>query len=262
MTTVGYGDKVPKSFFARVFSVIWIIVGIICFSLVTAILTSEITAANSPHPPSIGDAKIGMIQEHMYEAIVVANQGGITIPVQQEENGKFSAAIAKLILMLSKGEIDGFVLDKYEMMLYYNEFDGNPNYQETNELLKKTTLTEITHEEDFSYGILVKNIEDYHFLEEFVTSNRDVISSCNNLLLRKYTRKFRRLHPKHSIFTTEGEIFWPTFMSFSVLVAIIVVCGTIFELKRMISNQGKCGHTILDRYRGVMRNSRDVDAGV
>merc|ERR1711962_1046511 len=63
MTTVGYGDKAPKSFPARLFSVIWIIVGIISFSLVTAMLTSEITAANQDPPPSMEDARIGLVRE-------------------------------------------------------------------------------------------------------------------------------------------------------------------------------------------------------
>ena len=212
---------------------VWIIVGIITFSLVTAMLTTEITAANSQPPPSMEDRRIALIWEHEYEAIVVANKGGIIIPLKR--SGNFSSAIVRLIGMLDAGEVDGFVLDKYEMMLYYNHFQANPHYQFANNILKKTQLSEISHKDDFSYGILVKNVSNYNFLEEFVTSNRDIINSCNNLLLRKYTRRLRLLHPKHSIFTTEGEIFWPTFMSCSVLVVIIFLCGTLYELKRWVT---------------------------
>ena len=48
MTTVGYGDKTPKSVPARLFSVMWILIGIILFSVITAMLASEIFKINSP----------------------------------------------------------------------------------------------------------------------------------------------------------------------------------------------------------------------
>ena len=37
-------------------------------------LTSEITAASSEPPPNMEDARIGLIDNHMYETIVVANR--------------------------------------------------------------------------------------------------------------------------------------------------------------------------------------------
>ena len=136
MTTVGYGDKAPKSIPARLFSVVWIMVGIMTFSLVTAMLTSQITAANFEPPPRMEDARIGLIGEHLYETIVVANQGGLIVPVERNKN--FSSAIVRLIYMLNRSEIDGFVLDKYEMMLYYYRYDNNPAYQDANNIFKKT----------------------------------------------------------------------------------------------------------------------------
>ena len=94
MTTVGYGDKAPKSIPARLFSVIWIIVGIISFSLVTAMRTSEITAANTEPLPTMEDAKIGLVRDHLYETIVVADLGGIISTV--DKNEEFSNAVGHL----------------------------------------------------------------------------------------------------------------------------------------------------------------------
>lgn len=48
MTTVGYGDKIPKLLASRVFSVLWILIGITICSMFTASLTTEITNANLP----------------------------------------------------------------------------------------------------------------------------------------------------------------------------------------------------------------------
>ena len=67
MTTVGYGDKAPRSIPARLFSIIWIIVGITTFSIVTAMLTTEIFKVNTIPPPraQMVDARVGVVQDHM-----------------------------------------------------------------------------------------------------------------------------------------------------------------------------------------------------
>lgn len=59
MTTVGYGDKCPKSVAGRLLTIVWIFIGITTFSLVTAMLSSEITKVNHKHPPEISEAKVG-----------------------------------------------------------------------------------------------------------------------------------------------------------------------------------------------------------
>lgn len=46
MTTVGYGDKSPKSFLARVYSAVWMIVGIIIVATFTAEVSSGLTSKN------------------------------------------------------------------------------------------------------------------------------------------------------------------------------------------------------------------------
>ncbi|KAL9981408.1 hypothetical protein ACROYT_G010109 [Oculina patagonica] len=45
LTTVGYGDKTPKSFLGRLFGVVWILVGAIMLSLFTALFTNAMQAA-------------------------------------------------------------------------------------------------------------------------------------------------------------------------------------------------------------------------
>ena len=42
MTTVGYGDKVPKSYIGRVYAILMILVGLTICSMFTAELTNEV----------------------------------------------------------------------------------------------------------------------------------------------------------------------------------------------------------------------------
>ena len=81
MTSVGYGDKAPKSVLARLFSFVWIIIGITVFSLITATLTSEIHEANSQPPPTMEGARVGAMRYHLYEAMVVSSKGGVIVDV-------------------------------------------------------------------------------------------------------------------------------------------------------------------------------------
>ena len=44
MTTVGYGDRAPKSFIARIFAFFWVLVGLVIISIFTATVTTSLTA--------------------------------------------------------------------------------------------------------------------------------------------------------------------------------------------------------------------------
>ena len=47
-----YGDKSPKSIVARIFSIIWIMMGLIVMAIFTASVTSALTAASLDLEPS------------------------------------------------------------------------------------------------------------------------------------------------------------------------------------------------------------------
>ena len=63
MTTVGYGDKTPKSISARLYSIVWIMIGIIGFGILTGQLTGEIVKANSPPAPTMKGKSKGWQRE-------------------------------------------------------------------------------------------------------------------------------------------------------------------------------------------------------
>ena len=51
MTTVGYGDKTPRSVAGRMFSVLWILAGIIVFNTLAGEITSVNKLQSSIHAP-------------------------------------------------------------------------------------------------------------------------------------------------------------------------------------------------------------------
>ena len=231
MTTVGYGDKVPKSIAARLFSVVWIFIGITTFSLVTAMLSSEITAANTLAPPTMLGSKVGAIRHRLYEAIVTAKHGGILIDIQPMN---VPDGVRDLIIMLKNKEINGFVLDRYTLLLLYRHFENIDIYKDVIEFLKTRTIqTEMSYMRDeFSYGILVKDKEDYTFLSEFVMGNRDVLNTCNDLLINKYSSEVRVEPIKNPLFSTSGKVFLPTVIALSIIITLITCYGILYDIRR------------------------------
>lgn len=61
MTTVGYGDKSPKSILARILCVLWILAGAVLLSLFTANMTSIITANRINENGDTMGKKIGVV---------------------------------------------------------------------------------------------------------------------------------------------------------------------------------------------------------
>ena len=113
MTTVGYGDKTPKSIAARLFSVIWILTGIIIFGIITGELTQRIIQANSPPPPDMKDAQVGSLRYRDYDAYVISQHGGFVR--WNEDATDFISDVTQLITKLQERKIDGFLLDKWTL---------------------------------------------------------------------------------------------------------------------------------------------------
>ncbi|KAL9963403.1 hypothetical protein ACROYT_G026913 [Oculina patagonica] len=60
MTTVGYGDKTPKSFLGRAYASLWMIIGMLLMSTFTAQISSSITADGLSPLNEIFGSKIGV----------------------------------------------------------------------------------------------------------------------------------------------------------------------------------------------------------
>ena len=186
MTTVGYGDKTPISVPARVISMLWIFLGITIFSLVHAMLSSEVNEATL-RSSTIAGSKVGTLRHGIYEENLVSKYGGNLIEVETKDG---TNGVHELISKLQKKEIDGFVLDRYILLSYKRECENvHAHHDDIAFLNTKTIRRELLHRGAyFSYGILVKNLDDYNFLVDFVTDNRVVINTCNTLLLNNYSR--------------------------------------------------------------------------
>ncbi len=119
MTTVGYGDKAPKTVGGRVFAIIWMIFSIVFIAGFTASITTQLTISELRGKVSgfndLYDARVGCIagSQSFY---FLAKKGVAVIPFE---------SIREALLAVAGNKIDAFVQD--EKVLNYNikrEFPG------------------------------------------------------------------------------------------------------------------------------------------
>jgi len=119
MTTVGYGDKAPKTMGGRIFALIWMIFSVVFIASFTATITSQLTISELKGKVrgfnDLYDARVGCIPGS--EAFdFLAKKGVAVIPFDSIEKG---------LLAVDSHKVDAFVQD--EQILRYlskKEFPG------------------------------------------------------------------------------------------------------------------------------------------
>ncbi|KAL9964497.1 hypothetical protein ACROYT_G028146 [Oculina patagonica] len=109
MTTVGYGDKSPKSIVARIFSVMWILLGLIIMAIFMANVTSALTASSMDlEPTSLAGAKIA----------VLGNGTEYQQAIEEDAHPIVYHKIDDVIQAVKSKEVDGMFLDRFTASYY------------------------------------------------------------------------------------------------------------------------------------------------
>jgi polar amino acid transport system substrate-binding protein len=119
MTTVGYGDKAPRTLGGRIVAIIWMFASIIILSSFTAAITSSLTISE------LGGTVKGLSD---LKAVRVGTVEGTTSATFLEDQGIVAVSYADMsvgLRALADGEIDAFVEDSPILQyLVNNNFRG------------------------------------------------------------------------------------------------------------------------------------------
>lgn len=144
MTTVGYGDRAPKSFLARIFCIVWILVGIIIIAIFTAIVTASLSAS---------------IQHHftVHGSVIGAVNGSEELRLGVSLNAELKAyhSIPKMNKDLMSQKLKGSLIDNY-VLTYYSDFVKDNDVR-----------IETTFEHAITYGLSVRANESSDMLNCF-----------------------------------------------------------------------------------------------
>ncbi|EDO38832.1 predicted protein [Nematostella vectensis] len=134
MTTVGYGDRAPKSLLARVFCIVWILVGIIIIAIFTAIITASLSASIQHHF-SVHGALIGAASGSEEYRL------GVSLNAEMKPFGVISAMNDALM----DRTLNGSLIDNYVLTHYSKYLSTNPIRIET------------TYDHPITYGLVVRH---------------------------------------------------------------------------------------------------------
>lgn len=239
MTTVGYGDKSPRSILARLFSIVWILIGLIVCGLFTSRLTGEIVKANSPEPADMNGANVGVLHYRDYDGYVVAQNGGKI--VRSTKVNDFYEDFFELVKMLKNDSIDGMVMD-YETLFslpyLMNRTFLVPDIELVEFLTTQITTTEkIYVGEKFSYGVLVKDENMYNFLKDYVADTRFRSQAYRtyftNIVRREWRKQNKALtNANLSLFSPKSEYFIRAMTAIGMVLGLIIIFGILFEFQR------------------------------
>lgn len=261
MTTVGYGDRIVTSIPARLFSVLWILIGIIMFGLLTSLFTAEILKVTEPHSHTMSGSKIGALKYRDYDATLIVKHGGV---VRETDAWNFYSDVLMLVRMLRTGIIDGFVLDKYtlaftigyfnwkkteqDFLLARNISSPGESYEVRREDIeffeKKTYRTLKDYQgEKLAYGVLVKNREDYDYFRHAMEDNRIALEAAVGSLMNE---QFPRVK-EPDIFATSSEHFQDAIKIIGIIIGLIGLFGLFFEIPRNKKKLTKIFSRLIDK---------------
>ena len=242
MTTVGYGDKVVKSIAARLFSVICILMGIIMFSLLTSLFTAKIINASGPHDHLMIGSNVGALKFRDYDASLIVEHGGV---VKETTAWNFYSDVLMLIRMLKNNEIHGFIIDKYTLAytteyflwkknhtdhLLSKNMSGGETYNERKddiEFFNKNTYRtlKLYSGEKLSYGVLVRNIDDYNYLRDAVKDNRLVLETSVDSELNAFFQSVKKVN----LFSSSGIYFLHSVKLIASILGFFSILGLFYE---------------------------------
>lgn len=170
MTTVGYGDRSPKSVPGRLFCFFWIITGITLIAIFTALVTATVTATTQPYF-NIHSAKIGAVngsEEFRLGVSLNFDMQAFGMPVQMTK------------ALIDQG-VDGILIDNYAVTRFSKILEGG------------TIRVERTIEHPITYGLVLptgspnttkcvrRYMDNYnHEIFEHIAKHLKPLKSSNN----------------------------------------------------------------------------------
>ncbi|CAB4018326.1 Potassium voltage-gated channel subfamily F member 1, partial [Paramuricea clavata] len=114
MTTVGYGDTAPRSVPARLYSILWMIIGMIAFSVLTANITSSLSQKTFDSEEKLFGKRVGVLEGTMdAKAALMENAHVIN-----------HNTVSELLASLQRGRVDGILVERYVAGAHYNKYKG------------------------------------------------------------------------------------------------------------------------------------------
>ena len=232
MTTVGYGDKSPKSFLARIFAVFWILTGITICSIYIAALAGEIIKHLQNDNIELAGMRVGTLQNQLHDSSMVSQHGGSVHAIEFNDT---VIGIIELIKQLERKEIDGYLISRPIYYYFARSIEEKEKYKIPHAIIRHVPLhrtEKFFRNEILVTGMLVKHDDDYNYFRKYFESNWLQIQGCYSINLNYKDKKFE----SHNYSPVAG-MFYPFLIATVIIIGCILLFGLAYELIRRNKNR-------------------------
>jgi len=248
MTTVGYGDKTPRSIQGRLFAVLWITIGVAASSILTASLSSSLTSAALPGKTSLRSLKVGFLRRILlsYEENIIYREGGEPIAFEEATD---------MMKAFKDGKISGILMDTLVLDYYWNAI------KEFGIAVEIKTDVESSNT---AIGLMFSSpvFQPWaDFISSFLLENKDAES---RLLTESINAMKVKFSTGNTIDATSGELalykgFTSIIIVSAITCAVTFLIGVAFELLRKCHFASKKQSKVIDHEMETQTNHAVLD---
>lgn len=142
MTTIrhfsfSYGDRSPRGFLARIFAIVWVLVGLVITSIFTGVVTTSLTAITLSTDVKLYGAKVGFSQ------ISSTYFPKTWIWICSEDRGKFWRVAKKNCFATTATELwNWWCYSKLKTYISHKNFSATQEFSLTGSFKKKRIVTQ------------------------------------------------------------------------------------------------------------------------
>ena len=203
--------------------------------MLTASLTNVMQYAETGPSTDMNGKTVGTLKFRSYDATVVAKHGGILRAIEYDNvTSGIDSLVDRLFSTSTKDNttqdrLDGFLVDKHTYYYYLKETLKKTG---TFGKMEHTTFAEKSLSgEKLSFGMLLKNRSDYHYLRTYIEDNWLHFDACQEIMVNGMVKRIERRRESALAQATDG-FFFPIIKVSAILLAVVCCFGVIYEVKR------------------------------
>ncbi|XP_058972265.2 uncharacterized protein [Pocillopora verrucosa] len=218
ITTVGYGDRYPKSVGGRLFAVLWILIGMCIISILTATLTSSMTTFSLEAKVKLPGTKVVVLVGSIEMVTGIQHQASLT-------RVKTAADIHEHLE-------SGALMDAYLLAHFKRNHPSRT---------RKFKAQEVFQQKYLEYGVRVKDPKLAECLrEKRFTQEAEWYEHAEILLQQSLLDEFEnRDGNKVNLFDPDGVLYFPFLFTCLGVAALLLLTGGAWDLCRKINHRMK-----------------------
>eukprot|EP00794_Sanderia_malayensis_P017659 gene17659-19417_t len=234
MTTVGYGDRAPRSFIARVFAFFWVLVGLVIISIFTATVTTSLTALSLSNDITLYGTTVAALNNTAEQRYGIKSSA--TVKIRRD------VPDMKKAILNGEDKIKGGLIDSYVAGAY-------------KDILQESTGIRVgtVFDHQFAYGFAASNSLNDNAFEKCM---RRALSTKESEIIANIQKEMKAL-PESSksaaeekssdLFDPNSQIFKTAVFACLGMIAFFTIVGIAWEYFYYRPKQPKKEKTIAER---------------